>query len=89
MSEVSSFFSRELTKRKITANPIARRPRDIKGECQYFKITNSFNDPLFCKYIRIPFAMLASPNGKKKILEPSVNSSNINNKPIMLHKVGL
>lgn len=33
--------------------------------------------------------MLARPNGKKKILEPSVNSKTIKIKPSMLHRVGL
>ena len=89
MSEESSSFFWELRRRKIKANAIARRPTDIKGECQYFSIIISLNDPLFWKYIKIPLAMLARPNGKKKILEPSVNSNPIKIKPSMLHRVGL
>ena len=33
--------------------------------------------------------MLAKPNGKKKILDPSVNSNTIKIKPRIPHKVGL
>ena len=76
-------------RRKIKANAIARMPTDIKGECQYFSIIISLNDPLFWKYIKIPLAMLARPNGKKKILGPSVNSNTIKIKPRIPHKVGL